>query len=162
MSGPHIPEGVNIVLGQAPIVGAGATFVGDYISCKDAHKVWCLVTYNQADGNTITFGVNEATAVAPAGAAAIVAAMPIWANVACGASSRWVAQTPAATHASGAGVETKMILFEVDPAILSAGCDCIALRSDTVIAAAQYVSYHYLIEPRYGGPVASLPLYELD
>ena len=158
----RLPENTALVLGQAPIVGAGAAFVGDYISLKYAHKVWCVISYNQADANPITFGVNEATAVAPDGAAAITATMPIYSNLDCGTNDRWVARAAAATYATDAGVAHKMIIFEVDPAILSAGCDCIALRSDTVIAAAQYVSYHYLIAPRYKGPVATTPLYTTD
>ena len=157
------PENTHIVLGQAPIVGAGAAFVGDYISLKYAHKAWCLITYNQADANPITFGVNEATAVAPASAGAIVVAMPIWSNLACGTNDRWVRIADAATYAAaGAVAAHKMVLFEVDPAILTAAHDCIAVRSDTVIAAAQYVSYHYLIAPRYKGAVADIPSYIVD
>ena len=156
------PEVTHIVLGQAPIVGAGAAFVGDYISLRYAHKAWCLITYNQADGNAITFGVNEATAVAPASAGAIVVAMPIWSNLACGTNDRWVERAAAATYAAGAGATTKMVLFEVDPTILTAAHDCIAVRSDTVIAVGQYVSYHYIIAPRYKGAVADLPSYIVD
>ena len=158
-----IPEDTHVVLGQAPIVGAGAAFVGDYISVKYAHKVWCVVLYNQADANPITFGVNEATAVLPAGAAAITATMPIWSNLACGTNDRWVRRANAATYAAaGAVAAHKMVVFEVDPAILSAGFDCIALRSDTVIAAAQYVAYLYIIAPRYKGEVATTPSYIID
>jgi len=136
--------------------------VGDYISCKNAHKVWCVILYNQADANPITFGVNEATAVLPAGAVPIVATMPIWSNLACGTSDLLVRQANAATYASGAGIATKMIIFQVDPSILSAGFDCIAVRSDTNIAAAQYVAYFYVIEPRYAAPVAQIPSYIID
>ena len=55
-----------------------------------------------------------------------------------------------------------MIIFEVDPSILSAGCVCIALRSDTVIDVLQYVAYFYLIDGRYNGPVAQIPSYVID
>ena len=158
----RLPEDTHLVLGQAPVVGAGAAFVGDYISVKYAHKVWCVITYNQADANAITFGVNEATAVAPTGAVAITALMPIYSNLACGTNDRWVERAHAATYAAGATATTKMIVFEVDPAILSAGFDCIAVRSDTVVAAGQYISYHYLIAPRYAGDVAQTPSYVID
>lgn len=151
-----------MVVGLPPTVGAGATIVGDYISVKNAHKVWCIVLYNQDDANSITFGVNEATGVTPAGVAAITETMPIYANLATGTSDRLVEQTAAATFASGVAVADKMIVFEVDPSILSAGCDCIALRSDTNIAAVQWVAYIYLIEPRYAGPVAQIPSYIID
>ena len=157
-----IPEDTHVVLGAAPIVGAAGAVVGDYISLRYAQKVWCLVLYNQADGNAITFGVNEATAVAPASAGAIVATMPIWSNLACGTNDLWVRRADAATYATDAGAATKMIIFEVDPAILTADHDCIALRSDTAIAAAQYVSYVYLIAPRYAGAVDAAPSYIID
>jgi len=162
MSGPHFPEGLHMVVGLPPTVGTAAPIVGDYISVKNAHKVWCIVLYNQDDVNSIVFGVNEATGVAPAGVAAITATMPIYANLATGTNDRLVQQAAAATFASGAGIADKMIVFEVDPSILSAGCDCIALRSDTNIAAVQWVSYIYLIEPRYAGPVAQIPSYVID
>ena len=158
----RIPEGTHLVQGASPVVGAAGAVVGDYISLKYAHKVWCCIMYNQADANPITFGVNEATAVLPAGAAAITAVMPIYSNLACTTNDRWVQRAAAATYATDAGVQEKMIVFEVDPGILTAGFDCIALRSDTAIAAAQYVAYFYLIAPRSKGPVAATPLYTTD
>ena len=158
----RVPEGTHLVQGASPVVGAAAAVVGDYISLRYAHKVWCVIMYNQADGNAITFGVNEATGVLPAGAAAITAVMPIFSNLACGTNDRWVRRADAATYATDAGAAEKMIVFEVDPAILSAGFDCIALRSDTAIAAAQYVAYFYLIAPRYKGAVADAPSYIVD
>jgi len=151
------PENCKIVEGLAPVVGAGGAVTGDYISLKNAHKAWIVIYYNQADGNSITFNPLKATAVAPTDSSVLTEVCRIWSNLDCATSDLLVERTAAVNYASGAGAAHKIIIFEIDPSLLEEDHDCIAGASTTVIAAAQYVSMLYVIQPRYQGRVLTAP-----
>ena len=162
MQGIQFPQNCQIVLGLTPTEGAGAALCADYISVKNAQKVWCVIQYAQADANAITWKVERATSVTPTGNVALTNTVPIWSNLDCATSDLMVRRTDAITYASGAGPADKIIVFEIDPANLGGSYDVIAVSSTTVIAADQYVSMFYLIEPRYASAVAHVPTYLTD
>jgi hypothetical protein len=151
------PENCKIVSGLAPVVGAAGAVTGDYVNLKNCHKAWVVIYYKQADGNAITWHIKRATAVAPTGAIAVTETLRIWSNLDCATSDLLVERTAAINYASGAGAADKMIVFEVDPAALAAGFDCIAGCSTTAIAAAQYPAILYVLQPRYPSQVANQP-----
>lgn len=161
MNGFSFPENCKIVHGLAPIVGAGAAFVGDYISLKNVHRAWVVIYYTQADANAITWHVMKSPLVSGVGAVVTDVAMPIWSNLDCATSDLLVERTAAVNYASGGVAGAKIVIFEVDPAALGelAGVpyDCIAGASTTVIAAAQYPAILYVLEPRYQSAVINQP-----
>jgi hypothetical protein len=151
------PEDCKVLEGLAPQVGAAAAVTGRYISLKNAKKAWVVIHYNQADGNAITWHVKRATAVAPTGAIAVTELLRIWSNLDCATLDLLVERTAAINYASGAGTTHKKIIFEVDPSQLADTFDCIAGCSTTAIAAGQYVSMLYVLQPRYASQVSTQP-----
>jgi len=152
-----LPEDVKIVEGLAPQVGAAAAVTGDYVSLKNIHKAYVVIHYFQGDATDITWHVKRATAVAPTGAIAVTETLNIWSNLDCATLDLLVKRTAAINYASGAGQTHKQIIFEVDPAALAAGFDCIAGCSTTAIAATSAVEIMYYLVPRYQGGVANQP-----
>ena len=77
-----------------------------------------------------------------------------------------VARTPAINYATDAAVSNKLVIFEVDPTdlgdLLGVPYDCIRGASTTAIAAAQYVSMLYVIQPRYQSAVINQPSIIID
>lgn len=144
-----LPEGCKIVEAIAPKTDAAGT-TGDYISCKYAHRVYVVIHLTQGAANTVAYGLNEATAVLPSGAAAVTATFPIWSNLDCAASDTLVRQTDAATYTTDAGQKHKQVIFEWDPAKFSSGCDCLAVTSGASNAG-NIVEAMYYIASRYPG-----------
>lgn len=141
------PEELKIVQAIEPKADAAGT-AGDYISLKNAHKVTVIVHITQGNSATIEIGVNEATAVAGTSAAAITKELKIWSNLDCAATDTLVKRTDAATYTTDAGVKHKQVIVEIDPGLLSAGFDCIAVTTGASNAA-NLVSAQYFIETRY-------------
>jgi hypothetical protein len=162
MHGINFPQGCQIVEAIPAQVGAGAAVTGDYISVKNIQRVWCVIQYSQADANAITWKVERATAVAGTGHAALGTSVPIWSNLDTATSDLLVKRTAAVTYATDAGATNKIVVFEIDPASLGSTYDVIAVSSTTVIAAGQYVSGFYIIEPRYQSAVINIPSYIID
>ncbi len=93
----NLPENLKIVRVQQ-VVAANAFTMSDYISCKNAHKVWFLINHAGATDTDITFALNEATDVAAGTNAAVTATFPIWEDADAGTSSdTLVRQTDAAS-----------------------------------------------------------------
>ncbi len=145
----NIAEKFKIVEAIEPKADAAGT-TGDYISLKNALKVTIKLHITQGDAATIEIGVKEATTVAAGSAAAITKALKIWANLDCAASDLMVKRTDAATYTTDAGVKHKIVIIEVDPALLSDGFDCIAVTTGASNAG-NIVQAEYIIEPRYKG-----------
>ena len=157
MSTFSLPENIKIVDGYCANVGAGGAVTADYVCLKNYHMAYVVIKYRQADANAITWNVTRATDVAATGAVVMTETMRIWSNVDCATSDLLVEQTAAVNYASGGVAGLKIIVFEVDPAKMTATFDCIAAASTTVIAAAQYVDITYYLVPKYPGRVIGAP-----
>jgi hypothetical protein len=135
-----LPEQLKIVClfkGAADTLGT-ATY-SDIISCKNAHKVWILLSHFGTNNTDVAgIGLYETTAVGTTGAA-VTATVPMWYISAASylTDDTWTkVATEAATFTSPASVDgidpaTKgqtSLLIEWDPAKHTAGYDCIALR----------------------------------
>jgi hypothetical protein len=149
------PENCKIVEAIPPQVGAAATVTSDYISLKNAHKAWIVLHYNTA-GNAETFQPLKATAVAPTGSVNITNVVKIWSNLDTATSDTLVERTAATSYACDNGATKKIIIFEIDPADLGETYDCIAVVT-TAIAAGDYISGIFVIQPRYASAVAEQP-----
>jgi hypothetical protein len=77
-----------------------------------------------------------------------------------------VERTAAVNYASDVGATDKQIIFEIDPADMGslAGVpyDVIRVSSVTAIAAAQWLSAIYVIQPRYQSAVINQPSVVVD
>jgi len=151
-----LPEQCKIVEAITP--QAGAAITGDYVSLKNTHRAFVLVQVNQAAANTVAITIEQASAVAPTGSKAITVAVPIWANEACAAGDALVRKTDAVAFTTSAATTHKLIVFEIDPATLDSanGFDCITVKTGAS-AAGNITSALYVLDYRYGGPVAGMP-----
>ena len=151
-----IPEKVKIVEALCPQVQG--TLTGDYISCKNAHKVWIVVHATQAAANTIPITVEQATNVSAGSSKAITVAANIWANEDCVTSDLLVKQTSAVGFTTSAATKHKLVIIQVDPATLDSanGFDCLTVKIASG-SASNIVAAQYWLDYRYGGPVAGMP-----
>ena len=142
-----LPQNCKIVTGINPSAGAGV--VGDYVSMKNVHKCWAIIMSSGGAANAATFGVNEATAVLPASADAVAALMPWWSNESTGATDTLVrAAADAATYTTDGIATAKLIVVEIDPALLSADHDCICV-TEGASGAGNITSVVYILAERY-------------
>lgn len=96
------------------------------LACTLKHclKAWLYVYLQNAvgfaevitplQGTTIAFGTNKA-----------IPAVPIWANEDVAATDTLVAQTPAIAYTTAAVAKKKLVIFEIDPAVLDDGYPCV-------------------------------------
>ncbi len=150
----NLPESFKIVQALAPVTTNGGK-TGDYVSLKNCHKAHVVVNLTQAVGHATQLSIKEATAVAPTGAQAMTATVPIWENEDCAASDTLVKQTDAANVSVSADIKNKQIVMEIDPAKLTAGYDCIAAVLSDSSQVSNIASITYLLETRY--PQATPP-----
>lgn len=124
-----LPENFKLV-GIATPQAANGFSASDYISCKNAHKVWFVIHHYSGGGDTdLVVSLKEATDVAAGTSAAVTATVPIWADSDHGTTSDGlVRQTDAAnfTIDTGAGTDY-LVVIEWDPALHTSGYDCIAV-----------------------------------
>ena len=150
-----LPENCKIVTlyGGATNGFSSATVGSDYVSCKNAHKVW-IVGYTWGTTATILdLFLYEATAVAAATNRKVTATFPIWKAQATTSGDTLEQQTDAATLQinpdAGAGVDAKVLfVLEWDPAKHTDGYDCITCVGTTGNAA-DYIVLLAFIQERY-------------
>jgi hypothetical protein len=147
-----LPENFKIVL-VAPIAAAnGVTY--DVISCKDALKVWFIVSHIGDSDTDCTLSLVESTDVAGTTTTAVTATFPIWVNKTVNTSSDTLTrQTDAASYAintTTAAERDQLVVIEWDPAKFSSGYDCIQL-ADTGGNASNNMTALAIIQPRYQG-----------
>jgi len=150
-----LPENFKLVRVQTA-VACNAFTLSDYICCKNAHKVWFIVSHAGANDTDLTVGLTEATTVAGGSAAAVTATVPIWKDTDHGTSSdTLVRATDAATDVIDPATEgAQLMVIQWDPSKHTAGFDCIAV-SGSGGHANNTVWVLALIEERY--PQATPP-----
>lgn len=148
-----LPENFKIVRAIDPqTAAAGAD--GDYVSLKNAHHAWIIVDITQGNAATIAITVEKATKVDGTGSTAITTSVPIWSNAATGTSDTLVRQTNAVSFTTSAALASKQVIFQIDPATLGEGYDCICVKAGASNAA-NVISATYMLQTRY--PQATPP-----
>ena len=144
-----LPENLKIVRVQQ-VVAANAFTMSDYISCKNAHKVWFLINHAGATDTDLVLALDEATDVAAGTHAAVTATFPIWQDIDHGTSSDALVRLAdaAGTTIDPATEGAALTIFEWDPALHTAGYDCIAV-SGSGGDASNTVAIFAFIEERY-------------
>ena len=149
-------EGAKIVQALAPTT-VGAAHDGDYISMKNAHAVWTIVSLN--DGTSaVTLTPKTASAYAGTGAAAVDGGCQIWYNVNTTQLDRMTksANTTAYEMPASATLNS-MAVIRYDPANAPSSHPYFAVTCSTAGAAATgRMSMYYIVEPRYAGYRASI------
>jgi hypothetical protein len=142
----HFALGSNM----GAIVAGNALSTGDYICLKNAHMAYCIVVHDGANDTDLTVSFKEATAVAGTSAAAITATFPFVTDANFGSASDTLARgTDAANKAIDPATENpSLTIFQIDPAKLSAGFDCIAVVG-TGGHASNNVCVLWMLESRY-------------
>jgi hypothetical protein len=147
-----LPENCKVVklFGGATNAFSSATAGSDYVSCKNAHKVW-IVGYTWGTTATILdLFLYEATAVAAATNRKVTATFPIWKVIATTSTDALARQTDAATlQIDPDGTDSTMLfVLEWDPAKHTDGYDCITCVGTTGNAA-DYIVLLAFIQERY-------------
>lgn len=136
--------------------GAANAVACDVVSMKNFHHGAFVVSHAGASDTDLVLSLYEATDVAAGTNAAITTAVPIYIDTDAGTSSdTLVRTTDNYTYTIDTGVApNQMVVFEVDPSILSDGYDCVYL-SDSGGNASNTCTIFFVGVPRYTG--ASLP-----
>ena len=126
-----LPEVFKFVSGgpaAGPSCAANALSTGDYVCLKNVHMAYCVVVHQGANDTDLTISFKEATAVAGTGAATISATLAFWTDDDWGSGSDTMTrQTDAANDTIDPATENPVIqVWQIDPAKLSAGYDCVA------------------------------------
>jgi len=148
-----LPEKYKIVqlyCGQ----GTTALVTSDVVSLKNAQMCWIVVNFDcTASSNPATI-VYQDVSVAGAAGVGLVNTVPIWSNLNTAATDTLVRRTDALNYTPGASAYYKQVIFEIDPASLTAGYDCIYVTVGA-LAATEALSVEAFLETRY--PQATPP-----
>ncbi len=142
-----IPTTFKKVVAFAPKT-TNAALTSQVVSLKNAIRATLTLTFTNAVGFASVPTIKQATDIA----AATNAAGPtcrIWANEDVAATDTLVEQTAGASYTMAADIKNKHIVFEIDPASLTAGYDCIYCTIATSSQATNFVSGEFEIETNY-------------
>lgn len=121
----------------------------DVVSLKNAIRATIICNMEQAVGHATLISLKQATDVA-AGTNAAGPACPIWVNADTTATDTLVKETTdAATFTLGSGTVPMQVIFEVDPAALTAGYDCVYVTVADSSQATNFAAIEILIRENY-------------
>lgn len=128
-----IPQGIKPVVLYGGATNGSITTMSDWISCKNAHRVWIVGYTWGANATTFPITMYEATAVAGTSSDIITATWPIWKGIVTTSLDTLTRQTDAAilTIDPDGTDATMLFVFEWDPAKASADHDCLAVKGGT-------------------------------
>jgi hypothetical protein len=129
---------------------AGAALTGDYVSLKGYRKAYVVVHVNQANATVVAITIEKATDVSGTGTTPITAVVPIWANEDAVTSDELVAQTAAVGFTTSAATKDKIVVFEIDAALLAA-FSAITVKTAASNAANITSALYLLVGARYQG-----------
>ncbi len=142
-----LPQELKVV---ALYQGAANAVACDVVSMKNFHKGWFIVYHTGANDTDLTLSLYEATDVAAGTNAAVTTVCQNWLDADAGTTSDvLVKQTDAYSLAIDPATQNGVVwVLEVDPAILSAGYDCVYL-GDSGGHASNFCSILFVGVPRY-------------
>ena len=140
---------LQVVQAIAPQTGASAR-TSDYISLKNVVKCLVVCELAMATTDTCAITIEQATTVAGAGHTAITDVVPIWSNLNTSTSNTLTARTAAVSYTTDAVAANKIVVFQIDPAILDDTYDVISVVMGASNAS-NYYSAVFLCEMKYSG-----------
>lgn len=141
-----VSENKVVQLAQPQTTNGGVT--SDVVSLKNAIRATIIVHLTQAVGHASVVSLRQATDVA-AGTTAAGPASQAWLNEDVAASDTLVKQTDAAAITVTNNIKNKMVVFEVDPAALTEGYDCVYVTIGDSSQATNLCSIEAIIKSNY-------------
>jgi hypothetical protein len=142
-----LPSECKVVQLKSPTTTSSA-ITTRYVSLKNALKAWIVVNLTQAVGHATPLTPRRATDVAGSGAANLAGNVLIWAceDTVLGE----IAPVPAAgSYTVASDIKNKQVIFEVDPAALGEGFDCLALLIGASAQITNFASVDVYLLSRY-------------
>lgn len=152
-----LPEDFKLVDASGGPVTTNGGVTCDYVSLKNVVKAWIVASFTQAAAHATGIDPKQATAVAGTSAKVFANVLPIWANEDTATSDTLVRQTSAITYNVTADIKKKMVVFEIDPALLDVdnGFDVLGCTVDDSGEATDFVHVLYVLQTKY--PQATPP-----
>ena len=140
-----IPEMTKLVAATAGPVTSNGGVTADYVSIKNAGRLYIVVSLDQAVGHAIVLTPKRATAVDGTGVVNLGTAVRIWANEATGTSDTLVSQTAATSYTVSNDIKAKQVVFEIDLHALGNTFDVVGLVVADSSQATNFVSALYIL-----------------
>ena len=159
------PENIVIINALAPIVGAGVELTTIPISLKYVQKLWAVCQVNVVGDSAAVACVPQTDSTVAAGTWTILPAtlhnVPIWVQLDAATTNVVTQQTDATNYSTLGNANRKVVIFEIMPELMrttvTAASDDVCFRiSFTTVAAGDYVSALYVIQPRYPSKAAQM------
>jgi len=144
-----MPERFKFVDATAGPVTTNGAVTGQYISAKTANRITLSLQFTQAVGHATAITLKEATAVAGTGVQTVANTMEVWSNLATATDDTLVKRADATGYTLGSGIAKMMVVFDIDPARLSDGFDCVGFSIADSSQATNFVSGQWIIETKY-------------
>ena len=146
-----LPQNLKIVDATAGPVTTNGGVTCDYVSLKDAIKVWIVLQFTQAVGHATVIQPQKATAVAPTGEVSITKAAKIWSNLTTAVTDTLVARTAATSYTLNNDVAKKQVIIEIDPTNgdFDESYDVLGCTISDSTQATNFVSGQYFIQTKY-------------
>jgi hypothetical protein len=159
-----LPENFYVIQAAGPANGAGAQVTSTPVSLKYIHRLWAVIELDTAGTSAAVACVPQTDALVAFGSPAVLTtAVPKWVNADVATSAvGFTHPANAVNHTTTADALRKCVIFEIDPtAHFGTSEDCFRI-SLTAVAAGDYYSIFYIIEPRYPAAIGSQPSVLVD
>jgi hypothetical protein len=135
-----------------PAAADAAGRASPFVSLKGAAKVSIIAFVNQGNAAPVTFSLVQATNVAGAGVKALANSAPISFDQNTAIGDATTLGTAGVSFTTDATIFNKMVVFDVDPALLDVnnGFDCIGVTTGASNAANVTTVLAVLMGTRYG------------
>ena len=147
-----LPEQTKIVDATAGPVTSNGGVTADYVSVKNAGRLYIVCNLTQAVGHATVLQPRRATAVDGTGVVDIGVSCRIWANEDTATSDTLVAKTAATSYTVGAGATKMLVIFEIDVQKLGftsaspgVGYDVVGLTFSDSSQATNFVCANYFL-----------------
>ena len=142
-----LPTRFKIVTAFAPKT-TNAALTSQVVTLKNAVKAWLILNFTQAVGFASTPTIKQATDIA-AGTNAAGPTCRVWSNLDVGTTDTLVERTAAASYALTTATTNMLVVFEIDPATLTDGYDCIYCTIATSSQATDYVAGEWVLQTNF-------------
>jgi hypothetical protein len=146
----HIPEGIHPVIGSVVGVAGNAASTFDWVNCKHAQKLYCIVNIKRATATKDYMVAYSASDSAGTGSSEITSGINFWTQTAT--FDRLVAKTSSnSSTVTASATGALMIVAALNPEALPSSHPWVAfaLRSSSQVGNLHFAQY--LISPRFGG-----------
>jgi len=140
-----LPEQTKIVDATAGPVTTNGGVTADYVSVKNAGRLYIVCNLTQAVGHATALTPKRAQAVAGTGVTGLGTAVRIWSNEDTATSDTLVAQTAATSYTVGTGVKKMQVIFEIDLHALGNTYDVVGLAVADSSQATNFVCANYFL-----------------